>query len=208
MSHCPEYARLQDWLDGELPAAEAARFASHLASCRECAAEAALYRRLIQTLERAPLAEPRHELTGRILARVLPSKVRRRRRLAVLGWTYAGSLLGCLLAAGVWALQPGRGVTIEGLSAAVSHRLVGMGLFVLNALGSSLLRLVDGWGLVHAVGARLAPLGRALGAVLSQPSIGFTLWAAAAACAVLLWWMRPRKPVPVKGVRHVGVLGF
>jgi len=35
-----------------------------------------------------------------------------------------------------------------------------------------------------------------------------TVWAAALACAALLWWMRPRAARAARGVGHVGILGF
>jgi anti-sigma factor RsiW len=207
MTGCRENLRLQDFLDGELPPGEVVAFRAHLAGCRECAAEVASFRSLIATLERAPLLAPRPELTGRILERVLPSRARRRRILA-LGWGYAGALAACVGAVALWALQPGGSAQLETLSGHLSHRLLGAGLFVLNLLGASAVRLADGWSLLHAVGVRLAPLSRALGAVLTEPSIAFTIWAAAAVCAALLWWMRPRAGAAAREVHHVGVLGF
>jgi anti-sigma factor RsiW len=207
MTRCRENLRLQDFLDGELPPGEVVAFRAHLAGCRDCAAELASFRSLIATLERAPLLAPRPDLTGRILERVLPSRTRRR-RLVALGWGYAGVLTACVGAVALWALRPGGNAQLETLSGQLSHRLLGAGLFVLNLLGASAVRLADGWSLLRAVGERLAPLSRALGAVLAEPSIAFTIGAAAAVCAVLLWWMRPRAGAAVREVRHVSVLGF
>ncbi len=79
---------------------------------------------------------------------------------------------------------------------------------MLNALGTSAVRLADGWGLLHAIGQRLAPITRALAAVWQQPGIMVAVWAAAAACAVLLWWMRPRAARAVRRVGHVGIVGL
>jgi anti-sigma factor RsiW len=207
MTRCRENVRLQDFLDGELPPGEVVAFRAHLAGCRECAAEVASFQSLIATLEGAPLLAPRPELTARILEQVLPSRARHR-RLVALGWSYAGALTACVGAVALWALQPGGNAQLETLSGQLSHRLLGAGLFVLNLLGASAVRLADGWSLFHAVGGRLAPLSRALGAVLAEPRIAFTFCAAAAACAVLLWWMRPRAGAAAREVRHVGVLGF
>lgn len=207
MTPCREDIRIQDFLDGELPPGEAMAFRAHLAGCRDCAAEVASFQSLIATLEVAPLLAPRPELTGRILEQVLPSRVRRR-RLVTLGWGYAGALMACVGAVALWALQPEGNALLVTLSGQLSHRLLGVGLFVLNMLGASAVRLADGWSLLHAVGGRLAPLSRALGVVLTEPSIALTIWAAAAVCAALLWWMRPRAGAAAREVRHVSVLGF
>ena len=207
MTRCRENLRLQDFLDGELPPGEVVAFRAHLAGCQDCAAEVASFQSLIATLERAPLLAPRSELTGRILERVLPSRARRR-RLVALGWGYAGVLAACVGAVALWALQPRGTAQLETLSGQLSHRLLGAGLFVLNLLGASAVRLADGWSLLHAVGVRLAPLSRALSAVLTEPSIATSIWAAAAVCAALLWWMRPRAGAAAREVHHVGVLGF
>jgi anti-sigma factor RsiW len=207
MTRCRENLRLQDFLDGELPPGEVLAFRAHLAGCRDCASEVASFQSLIATLERAPLLAPRSELTGRILERVLPSRVRHRRLVALVG-SYAGALTACVGAVALWVLQPGRSAQFETLSGQLSHRLLGAGLFVLNLLGASAVRLADGWSLLHAIGERLAPLSRALGAVLTEPSIALTIWAAAAVCAALLWWMRPRAGAGAREVHHVGVIGF
>jgi anti-sigma factor RsiW len=207
MTRCRENLRLQDFLDGELPPGEAVAFHAHLAGCRDCATEVASFRSLIATLDRAPLLAPRPGLTGRILEQVLPSRARRRRFVA-LGWGYAGALTACLGAVALWARQPGGSALLETLSGQLSRRLLDAGLFVLNLLGTSAVRLADGWSLLHAVGERLAPLSRALAAVLAEPSIALTIWAAAAVCAALLWWMRPRAGAAGREVHHVGVLGF
>jgi anti-sigma factor RsiW len=207
MTRCKESLRLQDFLDDELAPGEVMAFRAHLAGCRECAAELASFQSVIAVLERAPLRVPPAGLTGRILEQVLPSRARRR-RLALLGWGYASASAVCIGAVALWALQPGWNALLETLSGQLSHRLLGAGLFVLNTLGGSAVRLADGWGLLHATGERLAPLTRALGAVLMEPGIAFTVWAAAAVCVALLWWMRPRSSTVAREVRHVSVLGF
>jgi anti-sigma factor RsiW len=207
MTRCRENLRLQQFLDGELPPGQVVAFRAHLADCPDCAAEVASFQRLIATLERAPLLAPRPELTGRILERVLPSRARHR-RLVALGWGYAGALTACVGAVALWALRPGGHAQLETLSGQLSHRLLGAGLFLLNLLGASAVRLADSWSMLHAVGERLAPLSRALSAVLREPSIALTIWAAAAVCAALLWWMRPRAGAAAREVHHVGVLGF
>ncbi len=207
MSHCDRTPRLQDLLDGQVPPEDAAALRAHVAGCPECAAEVVALARLFAVLERPlPVVLP-EGYRERILDRVLPSRVRRR-RLAALGWGYAGALAVCAGAIAFWVLAPGRQAWLGTLSAQASSRLLSAGLFVLNSLGSSAVRLADGWGWLHAVGARLAPLGRAFGAVLAEPDIGLAVWAAAVACAVLLWWMRPRRSPAVRKVHHVGFLGY
>ena len=207
MTRCRESLRVQDFLDGELAPGEVADFRAHLAGCRACEAELASFQGVFATLERVPLLVPPADLTGRILDQVLPSRARRR-RLALLGWGYAAASAACAGIVALWALQPGRDALLETLSGRLSHRLLGAGLFVLNALGASAVRLADGWGLLHAAGERLAPLSRALGTVMTEPGIALAVWAAAAVCAALLWWMRPRSSAAAREVRHVGVLGF
>lgn len=208
MSPCDLRHRVQPFLDGELPPAEAAGFHAHLAGCPECAAELALFRRLVAALEAAPPAEPRPELRGRILERVLPSSVRRRRRVAALGWGYAGAFALIAATFAAWAVQPAGRMALEALSGRLSQKVLGLGMFVFNSLGTSALRLAEGWGLVHAAGGWLAPLTRALTTVLRSPEILVTVWAATAVCAALLWWMRPRTGSAAREVRHVGILGF
>ena len=208
MNTCAESRQVQDFLDGSLDPAAAAAFRAHLAGCAPCAAELALYRRVFAVLAATPQWDPGPELTARVLARVLPSQVRRRRRLAAMGWGYAGSLAGLLAVVGVWAAQPGSRQALEALSGEASRRVLQTGVFVLNSLTHASMRFAEGWGLVAAVGERFSPVNRALSAVVSRPEVAFTLWAAALACLGLLWWMRPRPRPVTRGVRHVGVLGF
>ncbi len=120
MTRCPQAPRVQDFLDGDLAPAEAAAFRAHLAVCTECAGEVALFERLITTLERPALVEPPAGLTERVLARVLPSRARRR-RLAVLGWSYLGALTACAAAVGLWVAQPAGRASLEDASAVLSR---------------------------------------------------------------------------------------
>lgn len=208
MSPCAFHPELQEFLDGELPAPRAEAFRAHLAGCAECARELALYRRLVVALEGAPPAEPRAELAGRILEQVLPSRARRRRRIAVLGWSYTAVFAALAAAFGLWAAQPAGRAALETLGGRVSQRLLALGVTFVNTLGASAVRLAEGWGLVHAAGGWVAPLTRALATVLSAPGVVLTVWAAAASCAALLWWMRSRTGHAAREVRHVGILGF
>ena len=78
MNPCARHHRIQDWLDGELPPAEAAEFRAHAADCPHCAAEIAAYQRVFRSLGTIPLVEPAPELTERIFARVSPARSRGR----------------------------------------------------------------------------------------------------------------------------------
>jgi len=208
MNGCPERRRVQDYLDQALEAGEARAFRAHLAGCAACAAELALYQRVFTALAAAPTWDPGAALTERVLARVLPSQVRRHRRLVALGWGYAGSLAAVLAVVGVWGVRPGAWGTLEALSGEASRRLLQRGLFLLNSFTHASMRFAEGWGLVTAAGELFSPLQRALAAALSQPTVAVTIWASAAVCAGVLWWMRPRARTAARGVRHVAVLGF
>ena len=208
MTRCSESDRLQDYLDGELAADAADRLRAHLEGCERCAVELALYRRLFHSLARAPLLDPGTAFTQRVLERVLPSQIRRRHRIAALGWSYAGLVAACLAGLGFAAAQPASHRLLERLSGNASRALIECGLFVINSMSISVLRLADMWRLIDLALLRLAPLGRALAAVVLQPAFLVTITAATAACAAVLWWMRPRSGSASKGAHHVGVLGL
>jgi predicted anti-sigma-YlaC factor YlaD len=205
---CLESTRIQDFLDGELSAAEARAFRAHLEGCAECAAGMASFRRVFAALAGQPLEIPAPALTERVLAAVLPSRRRLRRRLAALGWGYAASLAVALAAIGILARLPGPRHLFESASGEASRRLLEGGVFVLNAVTGAVLRLAEGWGLAVVAMARLAPITKALGTFIAQPAVTLTLWASAMGCVALLMWMRPRTRTSGRGVRHVGVLGF
>lgn len=208
MIRCHESDRIQDYLDGELPATDAARVREHLTTCDRCAAEVALYRRVFASLDDAPLFEPPPAVTERVLARVLPSRIRRRRRAAAIAWGYAGLVVASVTALFTGASHPAGHALLTAASSAASRAVVEGGLFVLNTVSASVLRVVELWRLADSAGARFAPLGRALAAIVSQPAFLLTVVAAVGACALLLLWMRPRARAAVEEVRHVGLLGF
>ena len=164
--------------------------------------------RLMGIVDRQPLTAQRAwALADRVWDRVLPSRVRRR-WVATLGWSYAGTLAASLAVALLWISRPGPRALLESLGGEASRRLVQSLAFALNALGFAVLSLANGWGLLSAAGQRLAPFSRALSTLLSHPEIEAALPLAAAACVALLWWMRPHEKHPGKGIQHVGVLGF
>jgi anti-sigma factor RsiW len=203
----PESFRFQELLDGELPAAEALELRQHVAGCESCARELALYCQLYHSLERLPEFDPGPAFTARVMERVLPSRVRRR-WLRALGFGYATLSAGIVAASVVFATQPATRALIETLSAVASRRLARAMVFALNALSFSALSLAGGEQWLAAAGRRVAPIGRALGALFSQTDVLVPLMVAGAACVAVLWWMRPRGAEAQKGMRHVGVLGF
>ena len=207
MTTHPESFRFQELLDGELPAAEALELRQHVAGCESCARELALYRQLYHSLERLPEFDPGPAFTARVMERVLPSRVRRR-WLRALGFGYATLSAGIVAASVVFATQPAARALIETLSAVASRRLARAMVFALNALSFSALSLAGGEQWLAAAGRRVAPIGRALGALFSQTDVLVPLMVAGAACVAVLWWMRPRGAEARKGMRHVGVLGF
>jgi anti-sigma factor RsiW len=207
VSGCPRRRSIQDFLDHELAEPQAELLRRHLEGCADCAAEAALYRRAFRALDRLALHDPPPALAGQVLERVLPSRVRRR-WVARVGWSYAASLAASMAGAALWLTRPGARQLLDSLSAVASRRLVESVTFVLDALAFGVVSLANGWGQAAMWSARLAPLMRALEALMSQPAIRLALLMAGITCAVVLWWMRPRDQRSVEGIRHVGVLGF
>ena len=208
MNGCSERRRVQDYLDQALDAGAATAFRAHLTGCATCAVELALYRRVFEALAAAPSWDPGAALTERVLLQVLPSQVRRHRRLVALGWGYAGSLAAVLAAAGVWGVRPDAWSALEALSGEASRRLLQSGVFLLNSFTHASMRFAEGWGLVSATGELFSPLHHAFAAVFSQPTVALTLWASALVCAGVRGWMRPRARSAAGGGRHVAVLGF
>jgi len=189
MNDCAERHLLQDLLDGTLPEPDARAVRAHVASCRACASELAGWERLLATLERMPLATPDPALTERILAHVVPARVRRRWAAAI-GWSYAGAVAAFVAFAGIALAQPGVRDWLAGAAAVASRGLVGAVAFGFNLLGSAAVGLVDGWGLLTETGGRFEPFLRAFATLLTAPTIEVAVWLAAAACVALLWWMR------------------
>jgi hypothetical protein len=86
--------------------------------------------------------------------------------------------------------------------------LVDTGLFALHVLTVTALRVREGLGLLEVLSGWLGPVARALALLATDPRVTASLWAAGAACALLLWWMRPR-PAGIAGGRgHVQILAF
>ncbi len=207
MKRCPESEHVQDYLDGVLEPVETRRLRAHLVGCAQCAAELAHYARVFASLDRLPAFDPGPALTERVLARVLPSRVRRR-WVKTLTWGYGLAASATLAAVVLWALQPRPLAALGALSAAASHRLVQVTTFVLEAASFTVVRLAQGWGLLAAAASKFAPVSRALGSVLSHRAFESTLLAAVVACALVLWWMRSREWRSGSGSPHVVVVEF
>src|SRR5258706_12633206 len=123
MNRCPEGPRVQDYLDRALEPGAVQAFRAHLATCASCAAELALYRRVFDALAATPTWDPGPALTERVLTAVLPSRVRRHRRLFALGWGYAGALAATLTAAPGGGTRPCPAPAPHALIAAATPRV-------------------------------------------------------------------------------------
>jgi anti-sigma factor RsiW len=207
MSERCDADRIQDYLDGELDSAASASFVEHLRGCPDCAAELALYRRTFEALDRMPLFEPSAALSGRVLDRAFPARVRRRWARTV-GLGYALVSAAMVTAVGLWLAQPANRHAVQAVTDDLSRRLIESVFFALNAVAFAVVSLVNGWGLIAATSERVAPFLRALGALLSNSGVQIALATAAVACVAVLWWIRPREKRSTRGVRHVGVLGL
>lgn len=112
MEHARARERLDEWLDGELPADEAAALSRHLDACAECRGEAALKRRLGAALfAPEPPPDPRatEAFVRRVMSRVEEDAAPAWRRLAgrALAPALGLGLAGLLLALSVPGLGPG-----------------------------------------------------------------------------------------------------
>lgn len=210
MTSCPDITRIQDHLDGLLPESEARAFRTHLERCADCAAEVALYRRVVADLAHLAIEDPGPALTERILDRVVPSRVRRK-WVTIVGWAYTGATAVTTFAVISWASRP---ETPEWMLARVTDlyfHLAQTALFTLHTLVATVLRLGDGWGLMRSFGEFLSPLVRALALSFSNPVVAGVVALAVLGAGMLLAWMRPRaagSAIGRKGARHVDLLGF
>ena len=202
MNHCTETNKVQDWLDGELPPAEAARFEAHLATCADCEAEATAYRVVFSELRAVPLLDPRPELFDRIMDEVLPHRTPR--WVKVLGWGYAATFAASVVAIGSAFVLPGPSAWGRGIIAAGLRALTETSTFVLRSTSEGFARL--GETLAGTSGA--ARVLKWMWGALAQPAVFLTLLAAVGVCAAVLWWMRPRERRVTGEMPHVGLLGL
>lgn len=195
MNHCPDSARLQEWLDGELGDAEAARVEAHVEGCAACAADVEAFRLVFADLHALPLLEPSPELHTRIMDAVLPQRVPQWVRM--LGWAYAASLVASAVLLVLAFLLPGPSDWMHGIVAAGMTAFARTGVFVMRSLTETLTQIGSAAHLVRLC----------LGIVM-QPIVLAVVAAAFATCAALFWWMRPRERREAREVTHVGLLGI
>jgi predicted anti-sigma-YlaC factor YlaD len=207
MNRCPESERIEPWLDGELSLEVARALEGHLAGCPRCAAERVSLESLYASLRVARVPDPGPVLTERILERVVPSRIRRR-QVTVVGWCYTAVSAVTTFAFISWIVRPESHVWLGQLVSAAYIRLIDTGLFALEAITATALRVQHGLGLLEVLGGWLVPVARAFGLLATDPMVAVSLWAAVATCALLLWWMRPRPVRIARGNRHVGILAF
>jgi len=198
--------RLQDYLDGLLSPSEQQSLREHLDGCAPCGARLDGYARVFAMLADAPLRDPSPALTGRVLDRVLPSRVRHR-WMRTVGVGYAATLASLLGIAVAWSTQPGARMFAGWVTGEASQRVVQSLKLLIQGVSFLALGLSGSWGALSAVANRFAPLGRALGSVASHPTVELAMWMAGLSCLALLWWLRPRAGRDGKGISHVGLLG-
>ena len=194
---------LMRYLDGETPSGERARIDAHLVHCRPCADEVRAYRALFSAVAALPPSPvpPPPFLAARIVAAVQADRAAHRRRprwLEVMGAGYAGSALAALVAV---ALSPWRNDAVGLLQGGISALLSGsVGAFV-GAFDRIVTLLTAVVRLREAVGEALlplAPLGRSLEVLASQPElrVGLTV---AFVLTTGIWWMLQHRPVGGRG---------
>jgi anti-sigma factor RsiW len=182
--------RLDAYLDGDLPPAEAARVEGHLAACADCAAELADLRRTVEMVEALPMAEPSAGFTARVLAAVegLPAPVAARalepgRPAAIWPAGVALAIAGCLATALVIAIIVGLRDVPAGQHAEL--------LPLLGRMAAKAQVLVV---------RPLALIGGAVLASLWRTGLALLGWNFALLAAVgLVWRLAQRKAAPIAG---------
>ena len=212
MTHCPHRHRLQDFLDGELPADDARAFVAHLEGCAGCAADLELFARVDEALRSAPAWDPGLDFTERVLDRVVPSRLRRR-FVTVVGWTYGTATAVSTFALASWLSRPGTPAWIASALSELYLASLRTGVFAFQTVVAACFRLGNGAGLLGAFSQHLSPLVHAGVLALSHPVLGATLVSAALGSIGVLWWMRPSAALVRwgrrgRGADHVGLLGL
>jgi hypothetical protein len=204
---CPGAGRFQDFLEGLLDPAETRAMSEHVATCGRCAAQIVRLERVFLALDAMPLEIPSPSLRDRVMARVLPSRLRSR-WISRLTWGYAGALAVSLAAIAGWFVLPAGRLWVAWLVAEASDRLLHSLMLVIHGASFLALSLSTSWGVVSGMGSSLGPLLRALVAIATHPGVDLALALATVSSLGVLWWIRARSDRSRKGVRHVGVLGI
>jgi anti-sigma factor RsiW len=199
---------IQALLDGELSAAAEEALRAHAALCPTCHAELEGYQQLLATLRAAPEWAPSEEVRERILDRVLPSRIRHRYRqyAQIFGWAYAGATAVLTFATLNVVSRPE--LRAAALQWAGDMALGGIRLLVttLDVLVVAVSRVPERVRDLEEFFRLFSPLGRALERSFELPVIQGSFWAAAIACAVLLYWMRARERRARRGGPHAAIL--
>ena len=191
------------YLDGELSPGERGRIDAHLVHCPPCAGEVRAYRALFAAVADLPPSPgpPPPFLTTRILAAVHADRAARARRprwLEVLGVGYAGSAVAALVALG---LSPWRENVVGGIRDTFSALFSGSVGALVGSFDSIISLLTGVVRLREAAGQALlplAPLGRSLEVLASQPELRVGL-TGALVLTTALWWMLNHRLVGGRG---------
>jgi anti-sigma factor RsiW len=203
---CRRVAEVQDLLDGLLDRADEAELRRHAATCAECSREIAAYSRLFRAIERIPLRDPGSGFTERVLAAVVPSRVRRR-WLTTVGWAYSGALAACAAVVVLALRLPQTRQWLAGASDVASVNSVRMSVLAIDLLANATLAVANGWGLVTSMGQRIAPVPRTFASLLQHGPVEISLWAAGVACVALLMMLRTREAPRSRGADPLGLMG-
>lgn len=207
-SPCPEGRHVQEYLDGLLPIAAFQRFEEHVHACTRCTADVMEYRKVYTALERMPLLSPSASFTERVLAKVVPARIRARWVRAI-GWGYAAASAGFLGATVIWLAQPGATTTLEQIGGDAGSRFTGLLVFALQAFNVLAQAVATSWSFAQDVTSWFAPLGRALAPLVANTTVMTALGAAGIACTFLIRWMHARDDGRAKEkAKHVAMLGF
>ncbi len=199
MTRCPQSEQLQDHLEGLLPTEGRLRIEAHLLVCASCAAELALLRRVFGSLDALPLLAPTPGFADRVLARTHPEPSPVWTRAFGIAFGTGLAVSAATLAAAI--LLPGPRTWLRALAGDAVAAVGEVFVFVMQSLNSGLLRTIDLFAAAGSLVAGVVPLVRALLAPLQSPVIVSVSVAAIVACALVLWWMRPRESG--KGVTRV-----
>ena len=146
--------RLQDYVEGLLPARQMARVATHLEACGTCRSEEGQWRGLIQGIEQLPVMAPSSAFAGQVLAQVRIGRLvrpvaARTARGRALAW--AGRLVPRTQRA--WAVISGIALTPASVVALLAYAVFSNPLVTPQGLASFLWWRISGgasalWGLL------------------------------------------------------------